>query len=420
MTMSIPGMSGASTVGAQQPGLSPSTTNAAHVDLLPSAKSVPLDAMSALYKLMADSNQDQSKQAKETIVQRTNERKRKMEEYEAALEAARKASEKHGFLDSIGLGGLAGMAVGSPVLVLADISMHMARMTPEALANFEKDHAGEIETAAKLYAAMVNAAALKQGFFANPEALRAAAALGGLLVKETGVAGKESDWAGTGMLLYGSAGTGATQAAATSIAATKHGAVADDIRTAEKETEPYTKWAALAGMAVAAAGACVASFGTATMVVVAIGVALSASGFTVSETGCLDDALGKDAARWVSLGMMVAGAVTTGAGAAAAAGNAVEAAKAMELGGHAVDAASKMRQGTEQIRDAAAEKDVWNAQANAKTSMNQARRLQRLIEDVIDTVRDLKDNSRKVSATINQIQDTQAQTQLISATGVRA
>jgi len=71
---------------------------------------------------------------------------------------------------------------------------------------------------------------------------------------------------------------------------------------------------------VAGAAATVATAGAAGPVVVGVALALSAGGFAVSETKCLDGLLGNGASQYVGLGLDLAGAaVTFGASAAAAA-----------------------------------------------------------------------------------------------------
>lgn len=422
MTMCIPSgaIGGAAPAGLDCASGASTAGLAANESLLPAPADVGGDSMAMLYQLFADSNREDAKSAKTTIEARTAEKHVKMREREAALERARKAQEEQGgFFDSMGIGSLVGIVTANPLLVMADISMHMARLTPDFLRDFEKEHKDTIEVATKLYCAVGNASVLADGIV-NPESLRAAIALGGLLVQESEVLGKEaSDWAGAAMMVGGSVNG---RSAGAVIVADKGSAVADEIRHVERETKEWNKWIAAAGMAVAAAAAIVGSLGTATLPVVAIGVALSASGFAVTETKCLDPLLGKEASMWIGSGMMISGAIISGAGSAAAAQatakvshGASEAARALKVGAAVVDGTAKTRQGLEQVADAATRYEVDKAHTEAQAHLFRTQRLQRMVEEVIDTVRDLKDSHRRMSQAVNEIVETQCQTQLLAA-----
>ena len=423
MTMCIPSgaTGGAAPAGFDCAPVASTASLAANESLLPAPADLGGDGLAMLYQLFADSNREDTKSAKTTIEARSAEKQLKMREREAALERARKAQEEQGgFFDSMGLGSLVGIVTANPLLVMADVSMHMARLTPDFLRDFEKDHKDAIEVATKLYCAVGNASALADGVV-NPESLKAAIALGGLLVQETEVLGKDaSDWAGTAMVIGGSVNG---RSAAAALVADKESAVADEIRHVERETKEWNKWIAAAGMAVAAAAAIVGSLGTATLPVVAIGVALSASGFAVTETKCLDPLLGKEASMWIGSGLMISGAIISGAGSAAAAGQvagrvsqgASEASRALKVGAAVVDGAAKARQGLEQVADAATRREIDKAHTEAQAHLFRTQRLQRMVEEIVETVRDLKDSHRRMSQAVNEAVETQCQTQLIAA-----
>ncbi|MBN9166461.1 MAG: hypothetical protein J0I07_36340 [Myxococcales bacterium] len=393
--------------------------------LLPAPVECSTDGLEALYQLFAESNREDSKGAKANVEARSAEKQNRMREREAALERARKAQEdQKGFFDSMGIGSLVGIVAANPALVLADVSMHMARLTPDFLRDFENENKDSIELATKLYCAASNASVLADGIV-NPESLRAAIALGGLLVQESEVFGKDaSDWAGAGMVVAGSIDG---RSAASVIVADKDSAVADQIRDVEDKTREWNKWIAVAGMAIAAAAAIVGSLGTATLPVVAIGVALSAGGFAVTETKCLDALLGEGASMWIGTGMMISGAIISGAGSASAAAQVTdkvaqgtrEAARTLQVAGGVVDGLSKTRQGLDTVADAATRHEVDNAHVEAKSLLFQMQRLQRMVEEIIDTVRDLKDGHRRMSQAVNDAVEMQCQTQLMAA-GMRA
>ena len=398
----------------------PATPN----DLLPEPGVAAEDALVSLYKLLSDANRADTATALGESSARQAEKQRRMDEYKAAVEQAKKAQEEEkGFFDSIGVAGLAGIAIGNPWLVIADMSMHMARLTPDFLRDFEAEHMDSIEMAAKAYAAFGNAEVLLRGINAGPECLAAAMALGGLLVQETELLGEDaSDWVGRGMFVAGSGLTGHATPAAVASVADKEGAVADEVRHVERETREYTKWIAIAGMALAAAGAIVASAGTATLPVVAVGVALSAGGFAVMETKCFGDEL----SGWIGAGMMVTGAVLTGVGASNALAVASKAASAKDLaakallaGGTTLTSAAEAREGLEQIQAAGTQRAVDRANEDATRAQQATKRLERMIEEIVDTVRDLKDGFRRAASTVQQTLELHSQTQVTAAAGIR-
>ncbi len=411
-----------------------STTGASHVVVTPlggiqtggAGAGAPLlpspsvDPIATLYQLAAKANEAQGRQARNEARSTFAAKERAEKEIAAAMERARRAQEEQkGFFDSMGIGSLVGILSSQPLIVMADMGMHMARMTPDFLESFEKDNAAEIELAAKAFCAASNAALLTDGLCGNPRAYQALVALGGLVIQESGVFGEDaSELAGSAMLA--SSGSGfAGRANAVAIVADKDSATADKIREAEKETQDYTKWVALVGMAVAAAGAIVSTAGTASVVVVGIGIALSASGFVVSETQCI----GKEWSNWVGLGLSVAGAVTSGVGAATAASaatkTATEVARVLAGSGQALEGVAQMRQGAEQIRSAATQKVVEDANTDAQAARFSAQRLERLIEDILDEVREAKDSFRRIATTINETMEIQNRTQLIAIAGMR-
>ena len=421
MTMSIPsGGIGSVPLALESSPAAGSPGPSQGGSLLPAPSDVGVDSLTLLYQLFAENNREDTKSAKTTIEARSAEKQVKMREREAALERARKAQEEQGgFFDSMGLGSLVGIVTANPVLVMADVSMHMARLTPDFLREFEEQHTDTIELATKLYCAVGNASVLADGLL-DADSLRAAVALGGLLVQETEVFGKEaSDWAGAAMMVTGSVNG---RSAGAVIVADKDSSVADEIRHVEQETKEWNKWIAAAGMAVAAAAAIVGSLGTATLPVVAIGVALSAGGFAVTETKCLDVLIGKEASMWIGSGMMLAGALISGAGSAAAAqmtanvsNGTREASRVLQVGASVVDGTLKARQGLEQVANAATQNEVNKAHEEAQGHLFLTQRLQRMVEDIIDTVRDLKDGHRRMSQAVNEVLETNCQTQLIAA-----
>jgi len=201
------------------------------------------------------------------------------------------------------------------------------------------------------------------------------------------------------------------------VIADKDNAVGDKIREIDRDSLEYTKWIAVAGMAVAAASAIVASAGTATMPVVIIGVALSAGGFAVQETKALDPLLGKDASLWIGGGMMFAGAALTGGGAAAAQATTVS--QALNITGTAIQGGNQVHTGMHQVETAAVVYEVDQMHISAQRYANDAQRIQRLADVIIDGLREDTNSIRRITATVQSINETEAETKLISI-GVRA
>lgn len=379
------------------------------------------DALTSLYKLMSDRAATEQNAAKTDVESTTKAQKILRQERREAVERAREAAEDQGgFFESIGIGGLVGIAISNPWLVVADMGMHMAKLTPDALSKFEKAHLDEVANAADGYAALGHAKVLLDAGLGGPQAMAALVALGGLLVKETNVLGEDaSAWAGRGMMLGGSNALGGARQAAVALVADKEGAVADEIRHVEKETQQYTKYAAYVAMGLAAAGAIAGTAGTATLPVVLVGVALSASGAIVTESNCLGD----DWSKWVGMGLMASGSLISGVGLGAAAAGASAAAKAtstaLSVSGTVVDGAAKVKDGTDQIHGAAVQHEVDLANADAKELQVADRRLDRVIERLIETAQDAKDGFRRTASTIQQAIEQDVQTPMIVAGALR-
>jgi hypothetical protein len=389
--------------------------------LLPEPTISTGDALSSLYKLMSDRAETQQESAKTELESTATTQKKLRAQHQEAVERARKAAEDQGgFFESIGVGGLVGIAVSNPWLVVADMGMHMAKLTPDALRDFEKAHLDEVANGVNAFGALGHAKVLLETGLGGPQAVAALAALGGLLVKETNILGDStSDWVGRGMMLGGSDALGTTRTAAVGFVADKEGAVADEIRDVEKETQAYTEYVSYAAMGLAAAGAIAGTFGTATFPVVLVGVALSGAGVVVTETNCLGD----DWSKLVGFGLMASGALISGVGVGAAAAGASSAAKAagatLTTAGNIVDGATMLKNGTDTIHGAAVQHEVDHANADAKEHHLAAKRLDRVIERLIETARDAKDGFRRTASTIQKAIEQDAQTPMIVAGAIR-
>ena len=345
--------------------------------LLPTPSSDPI---AALYQLAAQVQETEAASARQDVTTAFARKERAERELAAALERARKAKEEEpGIFDSLGIASLVGVAASAPLVVVADVGMHMARLTPDALERFERTHASEIELAAKALSASAHGVALATGGIGGGAAERALVALGGLLLQETGVLGPEaSDYLGSGALVAtasGSASGIAGRTNALAILADKDSETAERIRDVDDATKVYTKHAAVAGMLLAGAATIVASWGTAAMPVVAVGIALSASSFAVSETR----AAGETWTPWLSAGLGAAGALVTGFAAPA---------NTLAVIGRVASGSAEMRDGAAQVQAAGTSRVVGHAEVDAEGARHEMRRIDRLLEDVIDAVRE--------------------------------
>ena len=178
-------------------------------------------------------------------------------------------------------------------------------------------------------------------------------------------------------------------------------------KAAEEKSSGIFKTLATVGMVVVAAAATVCSAGVAGPVVVAVGLGLSASGFLVGETKCLDGLLGEGVSAWVGMGLGLCGAVVTGFGGGAPA--------ALKVAQGAVTVAN----GCQKVDDAVHAYNADEHLGHAKEAEQTMRRLQRAVEDIIAQLQDSKDTSRHGSEAVNTIAETQGQT-LVIASGGRA
>jgi len=166
---------------------------------------------------------------------------------------------------------------------------------------------------------------------------------------------------------------------------------------------------AVVAVVASAAVATVATGGAGAPVAVGVGLALSAGGFAVSETKCLDPVLGEGASQWVGAGMTLCGTAVTLLGPGAA-GTLVTVAKGLQSGATAAKGAQQIENS---IRGYVAD---GHAQDAAQTQMIM-RRLERAIEEVIERMSETKDTTRRGTEHLNGIVETDAQTQLLAAGG---
>jgi hypothetical protein len=174
----------------------------------------------------------------------------------------------------------------------------------------------------------------------------------------------------------------------------------------------------IAKVALVAGGvaATVATAGSAGLVVAGIAIALSAGGTAIQETKCLDSVLGEGYSKWIGVGMQLTGAavcVASAGGAAASTLNTVG--TATEVGGGAAQVVT----GAAHMRVAKFQGDVRDAEADAMAAQRRGEQMTRLVEWLIDGLKETDKSHQRAKETLGQAidQNDQAQRAAIFTSG---
>jgi hypothetical protein len=162
--------------------------------------------------------------------------------------------------------------------------------------------------------------------------------------------------------------------------------------------------------------ATVATAGSAGLLVAGVAVALSASGTVIQETDCLDGAFGEGASDWIGLGMQATGGVICAASAGATAGTLVNTVTtAAEIGG---GTAAVVTSGAH-ARVAKFQGDVVDAEGDAMAAQRRGEQMTRLVEWLIDGVRETDKSHQRAKETLGQAieQHDQAQRAAVFTSG---
>ena len=151
-----------------------------------------------------------------------------------------------------------------------------------------------------------------------------------------------------------------------------------------------------------------ATAGSAGPLVAGVALALSAGGTAIQETDCLDDAFGQGASNWIGLGMQATGGIICFAGAGSAAGSAMNTvATATQVGGGAATAVTSGAH----ARVAQFNGDVADAEADALAAQRRGERMTRLVEWLIDGIRETQKSHERAKATLGEAIETHDQAQ---------
>ena len=149
-----------------------------------------------------------------------------------------------------------------------------------------------------------------------------------------------------------------------------------------------------------------ATAGSAGLVVAGIAIALSAGGTVVQETDCLDSVFGEGTSQWIGLGMQLTGGAicygNAGAGALSALTTATEAGSG----------AAKVVTSAAHVRVAKFQGDVVDAEADAMAAQHRSEQMTRLVEWLIDGIKETDKSHQRANETLGQAIDQRDQAQM--------
>lgn len=359
--------------------------------LLPSPSSPP-DIGDGIARLMAISSQigdAQMKQGMASVNANANRQKAasaaRKEALERAADAARKAQEdasKGGLFDfvtdNIGLVGLVGLVTFRPDIVLMDVAAHKAELTD---GDTDLLGLGALAAGGPLAYAAEQAFATYAPAWCRPEDVAA-------------------------FMLAGPLGTaiqrGASKLTPEDLKEDIRAITSiedDDVRVANKIALSVALTAAAATATVLTGGA------TSTTVVALVGIGISTATQVASATGLLEEICSEKAAMWISLGGSAAGVLLTLGGslgnAGASAATAMKRAGAMMNAGlSVVQGSDEVMQGVHQLRAAEHTYRADLANADAEEQRHVLKRLERVVDGILDDLREAKEAPERASQTL--------------------
>jgi hypothetical protein len=344
--------------------------------LLPAAEAPALGqlqgAMAELYMIMSQLRDAQTEHSKTRTESTKMGRDIAEREQAEALARAKEAAESGGFFDwiskDIGLAGVVGLVTFNYALVAADVAAHKL----DLVENVKVD--------------VVDLGAVATGRY---DVLAA-----DLLLRKTDLAPREAR-----AILE------------------KLGIPKDAPGLSDEDVKPVARKALMLNLLVLSVGATIFSAGSTTgLCIAAAGLAFSAAGSQVAENEVLDGVLGKGASRWVGLGMQIYGAAATGMSGLA---NGAALGAAAKVGGTVAHGAATTARATDKIVRVVHDKQAADARVVAEAAKLQLNRLERLIDFLIDGMKEAASSSRKAGEAIQQAITAADQTQLVISNGTR-
>jgi hypothetical protein len=356
--------------------------NAAGVPLLPATEAPTTgsmqDAMEALYSIMGQLRDAQANASRGRVNVKAQERDIAAREQAEALKRAREAAEKGGLFDwiskDIGLAGAVGLVTFNYALVAADVAAH------------------KLDLVDNLKIDVVDVGALATG--------RYDVLAGDILLRKLDIAPKEAR-----ELLE------------------KCGIPKDAPGISDEDVRPVAKKLVMANMWIASATATALSAGTTVGLCIALaGLAISTAGGEIAKAGTFDGLFGKGSSQWIGLGMQIYGAAATGMSGLA---NGTSLHAAVKLGA-AAKAGAAATQGTlvtaraaDHAVIASNEKTRDDENIKAEQAKLMLLRLERVIDALIDGIKEASESSRKVGESLQGAIATLDQTHLALATGMK-
>lgn len=334
------------------------------------------DMLAAIFKCLSETSRIRNKSAENQVKENHLERDIAEAKLRQKMKDAEEAAKDHGIFNkitnNIGLLGVVGLATFNYGLVAADVGLHASGVVK----NLKLDVVdGACAVVAQAHPEILAADILLRKLDVTPEAVK-----------------KTLDDLHLGTSVPG---------------------------ISDEDVKPIVKTAVELNLLVAGAAVSVLSAGTASALVVAlIAVALSTSAFVAQKC---------DAPPWLVLGLQVSGAVLSlGAGMASTTGTAqntlrtaseITAARGVGAGINGVNSAIG---GTDAIIHAVGQKQVDDANRDAQEVRNQLARLQRLLEDLIDTISETQDSNKRATGSVRQALDIHEQTLVSTASALKA
>lgn len=372
------------------------------------------DAVTQLMQLSSELSQQQTEMGRTDADIAASRREaaanKRKEAINKALDAARKAREAandKGFFasitDNIGLTGLVGLVTFNPALVAADYAAHRAGLTNGGTNMFDLGTAlagSPLLFLAEQSMKKIAPEAMSSGAFA---ATMAGGPIGYAL--EQAVSKLTPDNLAKSLA---------------EVSTIKD----DDVRVANK-------WAFMAAMTAAAATTTVLSGGTGAPAIVAlIGMGISTTTQLAAETGLLQAVVGDKAAIWVAAGGAIVGAAlslgasvaniassasglaSTAEGAAKISGEAGATLQGFQAGAAIVEGAADIESGIRGLEVAGYQKEAEHANADAVGARNVLKRIEVIIDGILDDLNEVRDSSKRATETLNQTLQINSQTLL--------
>lgn len=346
--------------------------------LLPHVEAPPLpqlqDAMAQLYLVLSQLREAQATHGKMQIDGAKTERDIAARKEKEALERAKKAAEEGGFFDwiakDLGLAGAVGLVTFNYPLIVADIFAHKLGLFDSVDEKVD----------------FVDVAAVATG--------RWEVVAADVLLRKTDLAPHEVQEVFE-----------------------KSGIPKDAPGVSKEDVDPIAKEAIMANLLIMSTAASVLTFGTtAALVVALLGMAISMGGSVIAKEKALDGVLGEGSSKWIGLGMQIYGTLASSmSGLAGGASTISNGARAAAL---ATATVAAMR-GTDQVVTAVNERERDEANIDAAGARHRLGRLERLIEQITDAIKEVYDSHRKAAETLQGAIDTANKGDLVLSQAIK-